>query len=331
MDQLFPYTDIITPPTPDTSDYGQLSPASSYHTPYTSLMSPAALAPVTSPTSPYAPSYLPVPSPAGSSYVQLSPMGSAAGLPQPYYPSPTLPIMQGYQNLSINSPVMASPMSFYSMNSPSAMASTSSFQSISQNNSPAIPVHPLPPTESPAQWPVALPTEPARRPMPHRVRRRRRVPQSIKASFKRDASFVENFKLDGASGVPVRGILDGTVIPDGSDERVLEKTGVRQIRLVVTFLSLSRHLLSLQWPGYKQMGTYIIVQKDGQFITRAAFAKLICEYISRFIDKAPKNCDVPEWSIGNAKRRGRVAIDNLWLVRVSYAHSNIWVADLEVL
>lgn len=242
MDQLFPYTDIITPPTPDTSDYAFLSPASSYHTPYTSLMSPAALAPVTSPTSPYAPSYLPVPSPTGSSYVQLSPMGPAAGLPQPYYSSPTLPIMQGYQNLSVNSPVMASPMSFYSMNSP-AMASTSSFQSISQNNSPAIPMHPLPPTESPAQWPVALPTESARRPMPHRVRRRRRVPQSIKASFKRDASFVENFKLDGASGVPVRGILDGTVVPDGSDERVLEKTGVRQIRLVVTVSPCLRNAL----------------------------------------------------------------------------------------
>lgn len=46
---------------------------------------------------------------------------------------------------------------------------------------------------------------------------------------------------------------------------------------------------------------------------------------------AQKNCDDPEWSISNAKRRGRVAIDNLWLVRVSYAHSNIWVADLEIL
>ena len=237
MDQLLPYTDLVTPPTPDNSDYALPSPASSYHTPYTSLMSPAALAPVMSPTSSYAPSYLPVPSPAGSSYVQLSPMGSSPSLPQPYHSSPSLSIMQGYQNLSLNFPALASPMSFYSLNSP-AMASTSSFHSISQNNSPAIPISPLPAVESPARWPVALPVEsPSKHVLPCYPRRRKPIPQSIQASFKRDTS-VEHFKLDGASGVPVRGILDGTVLPDGHDERVLERTGVRQIRLVVT-VSLS--------------------------------------------------------------------------------------------
>ncbi len=45
------------------------------------------------------------------------------------------------------------------------------------------------------------------------------------------------------------------------------------------------------------MGTYIIVQKDGQFVTRAAFAKLICEYISRFIDKAPVSVPVTSHQI----------------------------------
>ena len=126
-------------------------------------------------------------------------------------------------------------MSFYSLSSP-GIASTSSFHSasMSQTTSPAVPSIPL--TESPVevQWPVAPQPQPRpKRVAAQRTRQRKRVPHTLEITSKRNSSFSEYFKLDGALGVPVRGILDDTVVPDGHDERILERTGVRQIRLVV--------------------------------------------------------------------------------------------------
>ncbi|KAI0713707.1 hypothetical protein C8Q76DRAFT_620295 [Earliella scabrosa] len=186
---------------------------------------------------------------------------------------------------------------------------------MSQTTSPAVPSIPL--SESPVevQWPVAPQPQPRpKRVAAQRTRQRKRVPHTLEITSKRNSSFSEYFKLDGALGVPVRGILDDTVVPDGHDERILERTGVRQIRLVVA------------WPGYAHTGTYIQVQDKGEFITRARLAKLICAFVSRFLEKPPN----PEWALRSARGRRRISVDNLWLVRVALAQKNIWLADLEV-
>ncbi|KAI0738046.1 hypothetical protein C8Q80DRAFT_293354 [Daedaleopsis nitida] len=363
MQQLIPYADVVTPPTPPASESALHSPASSYHTPYTSLMDPSALAQVPSPTSPYASSF-------GSPFTQLSPIMSPTSMGQSY-PSPTLSSMLNY-SLNVSSPSMASPMSFYSMNSP-GMASTSSLYNMSQTTSPAMP--PLPLTESPGSYsvplysPVDLPSvqqyvpyqprldlqPPMSQPVvPNRHRhtylhsegdahgkrqsdavprllaatrhtqQRRRVPQTVKLSEKRNLSFAEHFKLDGAPGVPVRGVLDGDIVVDGHDERVLERTGVRQIRVVIA------------WPGYQQVGTYIHVQDSGRFITRGQLAKLLCAHISRAVEKSARpdfssSRDARRWTLSNGKGQHGVSIDNLWLLCVAPAMHNIWIAELEVL
>ncbi|KAI0648479.1 hypothetical protein C8Q79DRAFT_1008800 [Trametes meyenii] len=145
------------------------------------------------------------------------------------------------------------------------------------------------------------------------------IPQTIARTSKRNRSFTEYFKVGGIPGVPVCDVMKDRVVIDDHDERVLERTGVRQIHLVIA------------WPGYEQSGTYVRVQDKSGFITRGRLAKLVCAYISRFMTRAAKQTQVlsPEhaqWKIG----KRNITTDNLWLLSVGPAQYNIWLANLEI-
>ena len=66
-------------------------------------------------------------------------------------------------------------------------------------------------------------------PTPNRIR----VPQTVKLSPKRNRSHKVSFFTDGTPGVLVAGVLKGDVVLDGHDERILERTGHRQIRITI--------------------------------------------------------------------------------------------------
>ncbi|KAI0668330.1 hypothetical protein C8Q78DRAFT_1081205 [Trametes maxima] len=203
----------------------------------------------------------------------------------------------GTASPSIYSTPMASP----------AMQMGSSFPSPSRPGTSALPN--LPSSRNPlAVAPTLLPTS-----------ARISVPQTITRTSKRSRSLAEYFKIGGVPGVPVRDVVKDRVVMDNPDERVLERTGVRQIHLVIA------------WPGYEQSGTYIRVQDRNGFITRGQLAKLVCTYISRFMGRAAKLTQTlgPEheqWKIG----KRNVTTDNLWLLSVGPAQHNIWLANLEI-
>ncbi len=225
---------VVGSSSPAVPDISLPSPQSVYHTPYSTIaeLSPHLFSDTyTSPSS----SYLPVPSPFNSPYVQVSPMGSSprtysspgdtypSGYQNLYPASPGDPYLSGYRNLYPASPSsMASPASFYSLNSP-AMGSTSSFHSIAATTSPraAIPYFP-PASYEPSASEQLAPSA-----------KRHRVPQAIKLSPKRNRSHKERFFSGGSPGVRVVDVLNGDVTLDGHDERVLEQTGHRQIRVTI--------------------------------------------------------------------------------------------------
>ncbi|PCH38527.1 hypothetical protein WOLCODRAFT_58544, partial [Wolfiporia cocos MD-104 SS10] len=144
------------------------------------------------------------------------------------------------------------------------------------------------------------------------VRRRVRLPQTIPLAER--PSYAVDFKVRGSCGVRMRDVLKDRARLDCSEERVFEATGVRQFRLVIA------------WPGCSQTGTYIPVQDKDGFITRARLAKLISLHFSRFMEKRYGSHGNAPWTIG---RRG-IVFDNLWLLSVSHAQHNIWLADIEV-
>ncbi|KAI0695095.1 hypothetical protein C8T65DRAFT_584561 [Cerioporus squamosus] len=195
------------------------------------------------------------------------------------------------------------------MNSP-AIASTSSFHSIATTASPrTIPYFPA------ANW------EPSTSAQQAPTAKRHRVPQDIKLSPKRNRSHKECFFSGGSPGVRVVDVLKGDALLDGHDERVLERTGHRQIRVTI------------QWPGYPEKlskDRYIAIQdKDTRtYITRGELAKQICEYVAEYMKKASHRV----WTITSVdSAKPGITIDNLWLTSVAAATKNIWLAELEVL
>ncbi|RDX47404.1 hypothetical protein OH76DRAFT_1354394 [Lentinus brumalis] len=158
--------------------------------------------------------------------------------------------------------------------------------------------------------------------------KRQRVPQAIKLSPKRNRSHKERFFSGGSPGVRVVDVLNGDVTLDGHDERALEQTGHRQIRVTI------------QWPGYPEKlskDRYIAIQdKDTRtYITRGELAKQICEYVAEYMKKArapPPPKPDRFWTITAADSpKPGITIDNLWLTSVAAANKNIWLAELEVL
>ncbi|KAI0927818.1 hypothetical protein AcW1_005238 [Taiwanofungus camphoratus] len=143
------------------------------------------------------------------------------------------------------------------------------------------------------------------------------VPQTIQVVPKATASYTVGFGAQGCRGVRVSDALKDCVVLDGGDDRVFASIGVRQIRLVVA------------WPGYDHFGTYIAVQDKNGFITRTQLAKFISLHITRFTDKAMKTRVAhghAQWTIG---KRG-ILLENIWLVSVGPARSNIWLTKLEI-
>ncbi|EED77810.1 predicted protein [Postia placenta Mad-698-R] len=140
--------------------------------------------------------------------------------------------------------------------------------------------------------------------------RRLRVPQTIQASQNSRPFYSVEFQVGGSCGVRIRDVLKERVRVDRSAERVFDSVGVRQFRLVIA------------WPGYSNSGTYIPVQSNGGYINRGRLATLICLHIARFMNRASAR----EWTIG---RRG-IKVENVWLLSVSPALSNIWLAEIEV-
>ena len=173
----------------------------------------------------------------GSPYAQVSsPAALSPSLSQafPQVYSPT----SGY--LHPHSPLIASPASYYtsfSQVSSPARRSTASFPSMSQGSSPTVPVRPY--IESPTRVPLPVMESP-RAPVPNRIP----LPQSIKPCPNREAQAVD-FKCHGVKGIPMREVLKGRAngMLDGHDDRVLEQTGVRQIRLVIDVSTFSQHTL----------------------------------------------------------------------------------------
>ncbi|KAH9857464.1 hypothetical protein C2E23DRAFT_275894 [Lenzites betulinus] len=261
----------------------------------------------------------------------LSPSSTTSYLPAPahpylshgQFPILSLPLPSGSSvTNSTNSPGEASTSSYHSFPSPGV----SSYYSLSPAPSPAIlasPTRNFPTPVAPSSLP-GIPPDSAPQPMFSGASLapisalRFPLKQTLKCTSKWEESFRETFKVDGVPGVPVREILKDNVVLDGHDERVLERTGARQIRLVIA------------WPGYEHVGKYIHVQEKGTFITRGRFAKLICTHLSRFMDRAAKSAAQPghaRWAIG---RQG-ITTDKLWLLSVRPAQQNIWLAELEVL
>lgn len=146
--------------------------------------------------------------------------------------------------------------------------------------------------------------------------RRLRVPQTIQASQNSRPFYSVEFQVGGSCGVRIRDVLKERVRVDRSAERVFDSVGVRQFRLVIA------------WPGYSNSGTYIPVQSNGGYINRGRLATLICLHIARFMNRASKRrpSQAREWTIG---RRG-IKVENVWLLSVSPALSNIWLAEIEV-
>ncbi|KAH9890485.1 hypothetical protein C8Q73DRAFT_128009 [Cubamyces lactineus] len=310
MQQL--YEDRVTPPTPPVLE-PYIPPArSSYEGAFPSL-TPAHTSGVL-PTPSSTMTYLSIPSSSSDSPYNTF-TSSFATSPSPYS-----------QTSCMGSPGVASPSTYYSFsqfNSP-GIASSSSYYSLSPT-SPAMPIGSA--YCSPAQaGPSALPSSHyyPTQPSPatsaaSTLLPRVPIPQTVDVTSKWHRSFRECFSIGGVPGVPVREIVKDCVAVDRADERVLVRTGARQIRLVIA------------WPGYKHHGTYIPVQDDQGFITRGQLAKRICTHLSRFVKriangKTHPTRDHARWAIG----KNGYSVDQLWLLSVSPAQKNIWLASLEV-
>ncbi|KAI0081478.1 hypothetical protein K474DRAFT_1703908 [Panus rudis PR-1116 ss-1] len=131
--------------------------------------------------------------------------------------------------------------------------------------------------------------------------------------------FRVDFNVGGVPGIPLREALRKTVLLDNADDAVFEKNGSRQIRLVVT------------WPGYEeQSGVYVPVQDDHRrFFTRSELAHQVAIGIERIFKKLSKSRINPQhsqWSVS----KGGVKVEDLWLLSVTPAAHNMWVAELEV-
>ncbi|KAI0333109.1 hypothetical protein GY45DRAFT_349785 [Cubamyces sp. BRFM 1775] len=265
MQQL--YEDRVTPPTPPVLE-PFIAPARPSHQGAFPSLTPAhnmGILPTPSSTM----SYLSIPS-SGSYDSPYNPFTSSfATSPSPYS-----------QPSCMGSPGVASPSTYYSFsqfNSP-GMASGSSYYSLSPT-SPAMQIGSA--YCSPAQaGPSTLPSLPyfSVQPSPatsaaSTLLPRVSIPQTVDVTSKWHRSFMERFSIGGIPGIPVREVVKDCVAVDRADERVLVKTGARQIRLVIA------------WPGYKHHGTYIPVQDDQGFITRGQLAKRICTHLSRFVKR----------------------------------------------
>jgi len=188
----------------------------------------------------------------------------------------------------------------YPYNATSSLSTSTAVQAHPLSSIPSIPDH------SDINRPSNLP-----------FNRRLRVPQNIRSTQTDRRPYFVEFTVRGSPGVRVRDVLKDRARIDRSDERVFESTGVRQIRLVIS------------WPGYSQSGTYIPVQDKNGFITRGRLAMLISLHLSRFVERASKQRIARgdrQWEIG---RRG-ICLHHLWLLSVTPARRNIWIAEIEI-
>ncbi|KAI0628817.1 hypothetical protein C8Q77DRAFT_341541 [Trametes polyzona] len=304
-----PFQDMGLPPT--TPLYESGFPGS---TPYANAPS---LTPVTAHLSPF---LVPTPSTSISHFpTSTYPNSPYEQAPHSYWPSP---IQHGSLGFT-NSPGPVSP-SFYSafgsptptvyydaLSSPSPATHVRSVYCTPAQAGPSS----LPAVSQPSPYPRMAPALPM---SPSTSAQRIPVEQTVEYVSKGRLSETEAFAVQGSLGVPVRGVLDGTVRVDGQNERVLERTGMRQIHFIIA------------WPGYRRSGTYINAQEEGAFITRGQLALRICEHISRFMKRAAKPPVAPkhaQWAIGPTG----ISVDQVWLLSIApQAKKNKWVAELEV-
>ncbi|KAJ3532697.1 hypothetical protein NM688_g7386 [Phlebia brevispora] len=164
---------------------------------------------------------------------------------------------------------------------------------------------------------------PRRSPSPPSARRER-VPQTLEI-VSPDRHFKVNFSVNGVPGIPVVEAMSESVELDGGDDKPFTSNGSRQIRLVI------------KWPGYSDnKGWYIPVKErisatEETYITRKHFAAQVSERVKRFVKMNAKRQirdSCKEWTLGNEP--GAIKLEDLWLVSVTRASNNIYVAELEV-
>ncbi|EED83671.1 predicted protein [Postia placenta Mad-698-R] len=211
-------------------------------------------------------------------------------------------------DFSVTLPVQNTGSSFIEGNHAAEMALPVYYSPYDSSQAATSPLNPVP-TNSVATWQPQVERNSSQS-TPVTPLRRLRVPQTIQASQNSRPFYSVEFQVGGSCGVRIRDVLKERVRVDRSAERVFDSVGVRQFRLVIA------------WPGYSNSGTYIPVQSNGGYINRGRLATLICLHIARFMNRASAR----EWTIG---RRG-IKVENVWLLSVSPALSNIWLAEIEV-
>ena len=234
MQQLF--EDRVTPPTPPVLE-PFVHPTQSSHQVAFPTLTPA-----------HTTGVLPTPS-STMSYLSIPSSGSYDS-PYDAFQSSFATSPSSYSQTScMGSPGVASPSSYYSFsqfNSP-GMTSSSSYYSLSPT-SPAMQIGSA--YCSPAQaGPSALPSLPyfPIQPSPatsaaSTLLSRIPIPQTVDVTSKWHKSFMERFSIGGVPGVPVREVVKDRVAMDRADERVLVRTGARQIRFVIAVsISVSYH------------------------------------------------------------------------------------------
>lgn len=229
-------------------------------------------------------------SPSEHSASQLFALGGGG-----WAPPPCPEAAQAYPQPSLRAPSSSPNYSLLSL-SPATPSPSTAFTG-SLPTSPDLLLPPLPPLEAP----------------------RMRVPQTPRSPRARRSDIVQ-FEVRGSLGIRVCDVLSNTAQLDASEDRVLERTGVRQIHHVIT------------WPGYDRSGHYIVVQENGLFITRGRLAWAVCRQIRTFVQyitrrqKRPLGRNNQRWAIND--RGPGIRLQDLWLVSIVH-DGNIWRPEIE--
>ncbi|KAH9930852.1 uncharacterized protein B0H18DRAFT_872753, partial [Fomitopsis serialis] len=141
-----------------------------------------------------------------------------------------------------------------------------------------------------------------------------RVPQTPRPPHARRSDVVQ-FEVRGSLGIRVCDVLSYNAQLDASEDRVLERTGVRQIHHVMT------------WPGYDRSGRYIVVQENGLFISRGRLAWAVCRQIRTFVQYITRvGRSNQRWAIND--HGPGIRLQDLWLVSIVH-DGNVWRSEIE--
>ncbi|KAH9842449.1 uncharacterized protein C8Q71DRAFT_203833 [Rhodofomes roseus] len=166
----------------------------------------------------------------------------------------------------------------------------------------------------------SLPTspDPLLRPLPpSEAQPRLRIPQTPLPLHARRSDTIR-FEVRGSLGIRVCDGLSEHAQPvlDSSGDHVLERTGVRQIHLMI------------DWPGYRRRGSYVPARENGIPITRGRLACLVCQHIKTYVriykraqSKGHRN---QQWAFGSDKIR----LEDLWLTSIVH-DGNVWRPEIE--